>query len=257
MTWSQPCSRASSPFSALPAVPMTVAPSALHHWLEDGAHPARGRVHEHGFARAQTVGAAAEVPGRHPLEHRRRRGLEIDPVRDGAHPSRTSTVSPSLSRSQRYQASSPSAAAAESTPSGPQLAHRHHPPLAPASPSARSRRPVRTRMRHLAVAGLEGRPCCGAIVALLRPASTRLSVPAEAAEFPEGPPSPHPCEYHRPRSQPRPPSRYGRTPCRQRWHRVEPAPVVGVDEVQPDGLVPDEHLAGSRVGYLDVDGHAR
>ena len=33
ITWSHPCSRATSPFSALPTVPITVAPSTLHHWL--------------------------------------------------------------------------------------------------------------------------------------------------------------------------------------------------------------------------------
>ena len=201
MTWSQPCSRASSPFSALPAVPMTVAPSALHH-CEDGAHPARGRVHEHGLARAQPIGAAAEIPGRHPLEHRRRCGLEVDPVGDGN-----------------------------------QLAHRHHPPLAIGAQSEAVRD---------SVAGLEGRSFCGCrLRSGQRPRSRRRPHRLNHAR-----------SFHPDRG-------------RQRRHRVEPAPVVGVDEVQPDGFMPDEHLARSRVGYrhffptehlgapepVDADGH--
>ena len=49
---------------------------------QDRAHPAGSRVHEYGFARAQVVGAAAQVPGGHALQHRGRGGLRVDPVGD-------------------------------------------------------------------------------------------------------------------------------------------------------------------------------
>ena len=135
---------------------------------EDGAHPARDRVDQHRLARADRVGAPAEIPRGHSLQHGRGGGL-----------------------------------VAHAAGHGDQLVGGDHPPFGVAPQHAPVGHPV---------AGLEGR-----------------GVPGRRARGLDHPGRLHP--------------EHGR----KRRHRVEPAPVVGVDEVQPDRLVADEHFARTRV----------